>query len=140
MRSSLSRFQLVPALALACAALSGCTSSMGLDGIMPQPKPSAETTSSVVKPVPPARVREAAASRRPRHAPRDEILAWTGPVPDGGPFKAELGPDAADDTTEQPAPPPVPVGPIGGLASAPTPGLRPVTPPPTNVAMPMPIP
>lgn len=87
------RFSLVTAIALA-AALTGCTSSSGIDSIMLQPQPSAETTSSIVWPVPPAPVHElASAPEVSVPQPREEILAWAGPIPDAipnaGPFKAE---------------------------------------------------
>ncbi|KAB2700432.1 glycoside hydrolase family 25 protein [Ochrobactrum sp. Kaboul] len=90
MRSSPSRSLVVSAIALACAALSGCTSSSGIDSIMLQPKPSAEMTSSVVRPVPPAAVTETASAPRAHPLPpQEEVLAWAGPVPDGGPFKVQ---------------------------------------------------
>ncbi|XMD22892.1 glycoside hydrolase family 25 [Brucella melitensis] len=53
---------------------------------MLQPQPSAETTSSIVRPVPPAPVHElASAPEVSVPQPREEILAWAGPIPDAIP-------------------------------------------------------
>ncbi|MCK4205675.1 glycosyl hydrolase [Brucella pituitosa] len=80
------RFSVVSAIALACTALAGCTSSSGIDGLMPQP--SAELTSSVVRPSAPV-IETARAPQSMPAAPQEEVLAWAGPVPDAGPFKTE---------------------------------------------------
>lgn len=86
----LMRSSIVSIIALACAALTGCTSSSGIDSIMLQSKTSAETTSSVARPVPPAPLSEMASAPQPMPvAEREEVLAWAGPIPDAGPFKAE---------------------------------------------------
>ena len=84
------RSSVVSAIALACAALTGCTSSSGIDGIMLDSKTSAETTSSIARPVPPAPLSEMTSVQQPMPvAEREEVLAWAGPIPDAGPFKAE---------------------------------------------------
>ncbi len=86
----LMRSSIVSVIALACAALTGCTSSSGIDSIMLQSNTSAETTSSVARPVPPAPLSEMASAPQPMPvAEREEVLAWAGPIPDAGPFKAE---------------------------------------------------
>ncbi|NKW82392.1 glycosyl hydrolase [Ochrobactrum pecoris] len=57
---------------------------------MLQSKTSAETTSSVARPVPPAPLSEMASAPQPMPASQqEEVLAWAGPIPDAGPFKAE---------------------------------------------------
>src|SRR5690606_34509576 len=84
------RSSIVSVIALACAALTGCTSSSGIDSIMLQSKTSAETTSSVARPVPPAPLSEMVSAPQPMPvAEQEEVLAWAGPIPDAGPFKAE---------------------------------------------------
>lgn len=86
--ASIMRFMVVSAIALACTALAGCTSSSGIDSIMLQP--SDETTSSVVRPMPPVPLTDMA-SREPAIAavPQEEVLAWAGPIPDAAPFKSQ---------------------------------------------------
>ncbi len=57
---------------------------------MLQSKTSAETTSSVARPVPPAPLSEIASTPQPMPAvEQEEVLAWAGPIPDAGPFKSE---------------------------------------------------
>ncbi len=69
-------FSVVSAIALACTALAGCTSSSGIDSIMPQP--SAELTSSVVRPSAPLTEMARAPQSMPS-APQEEVLAgWSG--------------------------------------------------------------
>ncbi len=77
----LMRSSVVSVIALACAALTGCTSSSGVDSIMLQSKTSAETTSSVVRPVPPAPLSEMVSASQPMPAAsQEEVLAWAGPI------------------------------------------------------------
>ena len=103
------RSSVASAIALACVALAGCTSSSGIDSIMSQPTPSAETTSSVVRPVPPAPLSDVASAPQAMPAqPREEVLAWAGPIPDAGPFKVEPQVPVAPQPQLRPAPRPQP--------------------------------
>ena len=88
------RLTVFSAAVSACLVLSGCSSSTGVADLMQQVRPSAETTGSVVRPVPSARLVEAKqpnpAAARPQNnsQPVDpDMLAWTGPGPDGKPFR-----------------------------------------------------
>ncbi|MGG2477476.1 GH25 family lysozyme, partial [Rhizobium sp. BR5] len=73
------RSSAVPALLFGCLLLGGCTSSSGPESLMAG-LPSKETTSSVKPsaPVPQASVGTQSISAQPRQ----EVLAWGGPVPD----------------------------------------------------------
>lgn len=75
----LMRSSAVPALFFGCFLLGGCTSSSGPESLMAG-LPSKETTSSVTPsaPVPQAGVGTQAIAAQPRQ----EVLAWGGPVPD----------------------------------------------------------
>ncbi|MCA1490660.1 glycoside hydrolase family 25 protein [Ensifer sp. NBAIM29] len=82
------RFPAVPALFLACLTLAGCASSSGPESVL-APRPSGETTSSVVRPsapVPATAVGPAAARPATTPAEPQEALAWAGPSPDAGAF------------------------------------------------------
>lgn len=78
------RLSIMSAIALACTALAGCTSSSGIDNLMPQP--STDLTGSVIRPAEPV-MDVARASQSLPPEPQQEVLAWAGPVPDAGPFK-----------------------------------------------------
>lgn len=100
------RFSVVTAIALGCTALVGCTSSSGIDSLMLQP--SAETTNSIARPVPPAPLTEIIATEQiAPAAPQQEILAWAGPVPDAAPFQNQPPAPVPEYKPQQAAPVPV---------------------------------
>ncbi|KJF75331.1 glycoside hydrolase family 25 protein [Agrobacterium arsenijevicii] len=73
------RSSAVPALLFGCLLLGGCTSSSGPESLMAG-LPSKETTSSVT---PSAPVPQASVGSQPITAqPRQQVLAWGGPVPE----------------------------------------------------------
>ncbi|MGU3400907.1 GH25 family lysozyme [Brucellaceae bacterium D45D] len=106
MRLSPQHLLIVSTIALASSALTGCTSSSGIDNLMPQQRPSAEMTGSVVRTVPPTTVSEAANAP----VPREEVLAWSGPVPDNAQFRTEppaaVAPTPERRMTQVPVPAP----------------------------------
>ena len=89
--------------------VSGCTSSSSLDTIAP--RPSRETTSSVVlsaAPVPAANVGARAAEVTPpqtvQSAPPQEMLAWAGPVPEPKAFAPAANTTTTTATMDMPVP------------------------------------
>ncbi|MCK3778052.1 glycoside hydrolase family 25 protein [Ensifer sesbaniae] len=89
--------------------VSGCSSSSSLDTIAP--RPSRETTSSVVlsaAPVPAANVGARAAEVTPpqtvQSAPPQEMLAWAGPVPEPKAFAPAANTTTTTATMDMPVP------------------------------------
>lgn len=89
--------------------VSGCTSSSSLDTIAP--RPSRETTSSVVlsaAPVPAAnvgaRVSEVTPPQTVQSAPPQEMLAWAGPVPEPEAFTPAVNTTTTTATMDMPVP------------------------------------
>ncbi|CDM56050.1 MULTISPECIES: glycoside hydrolase family 25 protein [Rhizobium] len=98
---------------LACLALSGCTSSLGPDSLAAG-VPSRETTSSVTRPsapVPETAVPSADVGEALPVAPRQEELAWAGPVPQPQAFTPQASVAAAPSPSERPVAAPAPMAP-----------------------------
>ncbi|WP_040676782.1 glycoside hydrolase family 25 protein [Rhizobium mesoamericanum] len=100
------RLSATPAFFLACLALSSCTSSLAPDSLVAG-VPSRETTSSVARPsapVPATAVPSPDVAETPSPtAPRQEELAWAGPVPQPQAFTPQPGVAAAPMPLERPA-------------------------------------
>ncbi|MEK1897563.1 MAG: GH25 family lysozyme [Rhizobium sp.] len=104
------RLSAASAFFLACLALSGCTSSLGPDSLVAG-VPSRETTSSVTRPsapVPATAVPSADVGGALPVAPRQEELAWAGPVPQPQAFMPQASVAAAPTPSERPVAAPAP--------------------------------
>ncbi|MDX3926644.1 MAG: GH25 family lysozyme [Shinella sp.] len=108
------RLSAVSAIVLACLSVSGCASSSGPESIAAG-LPSAETTSSVVRPSNPVPVAEVGAEVAGAEAP-DDALAWAGPVPEPQVFESVTN-EGMPVPSGRPVASLAPANPMAGAAS-----------------------
>lgn len=94
------RISCVSTIVLACLMLSSCRSSSGVEDILAQ-QPSQEVTNSVARPNTAVPTMSDHAAAMPA-APRQEILAWAGPVPNADVFATPAKTYGMPSPTENP--------------------------------------